>query len=66
MVDVARALMGVIMVTSYPILTFCGRLEVYSIVPRLSLSVSNFFMHTRFAHEIRVYDKVRKGEGERL
>ena len=27
MVDVARALMGVIMVTSYPILTFCGRLE---------------------------------------
>lgn len=27
MIDVARALMGVIMVTSYPILTFCGRLE---------------------------------------
>ena len=26
MVDVARALLGLVMVTSYPILTFCGRL----------------------------------------
>jgi sodium-coupled neutral amino acid transporter 7/8 len=33
MVDVARVLMGVIMVTSYPILTFCGRLESSLHVP---------------------------------
>ena len=54
MVDVARALMGVIMVTSYPILTFCGRLGVYimhSIVPRFSLSFFNFFTRARFAHK---------------
>ena len=28
MVDVARAMIGLVMVTSYPILTFCGRLVV--------------------------------------
>lgn len=34
-VDVARAMLGLVMVTSYPILTFCGRL-----VPSLSSSLS--------------------------
>ena len=47
MVDVARALMGVIMVTSYPILTFCGRLEEVICVhfqgfPKLTKSCSHF------------------------